>query len=81
MVELSAPDVLPFPHKNFLNFFLKSFLPSHRLVTKEENGSITEEETELHRQHFCISRSIATLIIHERFYPELAEVELKPRDE
>lgn len=39
MVELSAPNVLPFPPaEHFLNFFFKSFLPTHRLGNKRGKG-------------------------------------------
>lgn len=69
----------PFPKTEHL-LDPKSFLPTHRLGNKRGKGLYHRGgDTELHRQHSSISRSIAT--IHERFYSELAEVELKPREE
>lgn len=60
----------------------KSFLPTHRLESKRGKGlDCGGGDTEMHRQHPGISRTVVTAIIHERFYPELAEVELKPREE
>jgi len=35
----------------------------------------------MHRLRPGISRTVVTTTIHERFYPELAEVEIKPGEE
>lgn len=60
----------------------KSFLPTHRLESKRgKELDCGGGDTEMHRQHPGISRTIVSAIIHERFYPELSEVELKPREE
>lgn len=60
----------------------KSFLLTHRLESKRGKGlDCGGEDTKMHRQHPGISRTDVTAIIHERLYPELAEMELKPREE
>lgn len=60
----------------------KSFLSTHRLESKRGKGlHCGGGDTKMHSQHPGISRNVVTAIIHERYYPELAEVELKPREE